>query len=68
MTTHKKFECTSYGTKSETFAKLKLWKDEVENHIGRKIKCLQLDNGTEYAVSRFSKLCEEHGIKRHFAV
>ena len=26
------------------------------------------DNGTEYTDSRFSKLCEEHRIKRHFTI
>ena len=54
--------------KSETFAKFKLWKTEVENQIGRKIKCLRSDNGIEYTYSRFTYLCKEHGIKRHFTV
>jgi hypothetical protein len=34
--------------KSATFAKFKLWKVEVENHTGKKAKCLRTDNGTEY--------------------
>uniref|UniRef100_A0A2N9I9J1 Integrase catalytic domain-containing protein n=1 Tax=Fagus sylvatica TaxID=28930 RepID=A0A2N9I9J1_FAGSY len=34
--------------KSEAFAKFKIWKAEVENQTGRKIKCLRTDNGTEY--------------------
>ena len=54
--------------KSKTFAKFKLWKTEVENHTGRKVKCLKLDNGTEYTDSMFTELCEQHGIKRHFTV
>ena len=54
--------------KLETFAKFKLWKTEVENHTGRKVKCLRLDNGTEYTDSMFTELCEQHGIKRHFTV
>ena len=54
--------------KSETFAKFKLWKAEVENQTERKIKCLRSDNGTEYTDSRFMELCEQHGIKRHFTI
>ena len=44
--------------KLDTFAKFKLWKVEVENLTGRKIKCLRSDNGTEYTNSKFMKLCE----------
>ncbi|WCJ18000.1 Transposon Ty1-LR1 Gag-Pol polyprotein [Euphorbia peplus] len=54
--------------KSEVFAKFKLWKAEVENQTGRKIKYLRTDNGTEYTDSQFIKLCEENGIQRHFTV
>ena len=54
--------------KLETFSKFKFWKTEVENQTGRNIKCLKSDNGTEYMDSRFTKLCKEHGIKRHFIV
>ena len=54
--------------KSEKFDKFKSWKTEVENQIGRKIKCLRSDNGTEYTNSRFMELCKEHGIKRNFTV
>ncbi|KAE8692022.1 hypothetical protein F3Y22_tig00110863pilonHSYRG00024 [Hibiscus syriacus] len=54
--------------KSEVFEKFKLWKGEVENQTGRKIKCLRSDNGTEYTDSQFLHFCKEHGIKRHFTV
>ncbi|KAL0459208.1 UNVERIFIED_CONTAM: Retrovirus-related Pol polyprotein from transposon TNT 1-94 [Sesamum latifolium] len=54
--------------KSEVLAKFKLWKVEVENQTGRKIKYLRSDNGTEYTDSQFQKFCEEHGIQRHFPV
>ena len=54
--------------KSEPFAKFKLWKAEVENQIERKIKCLRSNNGIEYTNSRFMKLYEQHGIKRHCTV
>jgi hypothetical protein len=45
--------------KSEVFSKFKLWKAEVENQTGRKIKYLRSDNGTEYTDSQFQKFCEE---------
>uniref|UniRef100_A0A2N9FEH3 CCHC-type domain-containing protein n=1 Tax=Fagus sylvatica TaxID=28930 RepID=A0A2N9FEH3_FAGSY len=54
--------------KSEVFAKFKIWKAKVENQTERKIKCLRIDNGTEYRDGDFLKFCEEHGIKRHFTV
>ena len=53
---------------SDTFAKFKLWKTEVENQTMRKIKCLRSDNGTEYTDSKFTELCEQYGIKRHFTL
>jgi transposase InsO family protein len=49
--------------KSETFAKFKLWKAEVENQIGKKVKCLRTDNGTEYTNDEFRDFCEQHGTK-----
>ncbi|KAE8731263.1 hypothetical protein F3Y22_tig00002840pilonHSYRG00865 [Hibiscus syriacus] len=54
--------------KSEVFEKFKLWKAEVENQTGRKIKCLRSENGTEYIDSQFLQFCKEHGIQRHFIV
>jgi hypothetical protein len=54
--------------KSEAFAKFKIWKAEVENQTGRKIKCLRTNNGTEYRDGDFLKFCKEHGIKRHFTI
>jgi transposase InsO family protein len=54
--------------KSETFAKFKLWKAEVKNQTGKKVKCLRTDNGTEYINDEFKDFCEQHGIKRHFTV
>jgi hypothetical protein len=54
--------------KFEAFAKFKIWKGEVENLTGRKIKCLRTDNDIEYKDGDFLKFCEEYGIKRHFTV
>ena len=36
--------------------------------MGRKVKCLRTDNGTEYTNKEFLRYCEEHGIRRHFTV
>ena len=36
----------------------------VENMIGKKIKILRTDNGTEYETNEFRKFCKEVGIKR----
>ena len=54
--------------KSETIDRFKLWKTEVGNQTGMKIKYVRSYNGIEYTDSRFTELCEEHGIKRHFTV
>jgi transposase InsO family protein len=54
--------------KSEMFAKFKLWKAEVENQTGKKVKCLKTDNDTEYTNNEFRDFCEQQGIKRHFTV
>ncbi|CAA7057310.1 unnamed protein product [Microthlaspi erraticum] len=51
--------------KSEVFEKFKIWKAEVENQIGRKVKYLRSDNDTKYTDGKFVKFCEEHGIQRH---
>ena len=54
--------------KSEMFAKFKLWKAEMENQTGKKVKYLRTDNGTEYTNDELRDFCEQDGIKRHFIV
>jgi hypothetical protein len=54
--------------KFDAFATFKKWKAEEENQTGRKLKCLRIDNGTEYKDGEFLKFCEEHGIKRYFTI
>ncbi|RVW84629.1 hypothetical protein CK203_044653 [Vitis vinifera] len=68
MGEHRVMELHNRNLLKDTFSKFKLWKAEVENQIGRKIKCLKLDNGIEYTDSKFTELCEQHGIKRHFTI
>jgi transposase InsO family protein len=36
----------------------------VENEIGKKLKCLILDNGGEYYRKDFDDYCSYHGIRR----
>jgi len=43
--------------KYEAIDKFRLWKAEVENQTGSKIKYLRTDNGTEYTDSQFMKYC-----------
>ena len=42
--------------KYDVFETFKKWKALVENEIGKKLKCLRLDNGGEY----YSKDFEEY--------
>lgn len=54
--------------KFEVSSKFKLWKVEVENQAGRKIKYLWSNNGIEYTYKKFIHFCEENGIQRKFYV
>ena len=38
----------------------------VENHYGKKVKCLRSNNGGEYVSKDFEHFCESKGIKREF--
>lgn len=53
--------------KFEVFSKFKLWKVEVENQKGRKIKYLRSDNEIKHIDTKFTKISEENGIHRHFS-
>ena len=55
-------------SKDEVFETFLVWKKMVENQIGRKIKVLRSDNGTEYRNDQFSYFCKKEGISQHFTV
>ena len=50
--------------KSDVFDAFKKWKALVDNEIGKKLKCLRLDNGGEYCNNEFDKYCSYHDILR----
>uniref|UniRef100_A0A1J3ITH4 Retrovirus-related Pol polyprotein from transposon TNT 1-94 n=1 Tax=Noccaea caerulescens TaxID=107243 RepID=A0A1J3ITH4_NOCCA len=52
-------------TKDEAFNKFKEWKEAVESHTEKRIKCLRKDNGLEFCNTLFDDLCRRSGIKRH---
>ena len=45
-----------------------VWKNMIENQMGRKIKVLRSDNGGEYRSDPLKKACQESGIVRHWTV
>jgi len=54
--------------KNEVLKIFKEYKALVERQTGRKIKCLQSDNGTEYCNTEFDNYLRECGIKRRLTV
>ena len=55
-------------TKDEVFKRFQEFKALVENHTGRKIKVLRLDNGGEYTSNEFVDFCAREGIKKELNV
>nr|GEU72512.1 Pol polyprotein [Tanacetum cinerariifolium] len=51
--------------KDEAIDKFVLYKTEVENQLGKKIKVVRSDRGGEY-VSQFTELYAKHGIRHEF--
>nr|GEU80219.1 Pol polyprotein [Tanacetum cinerariifolium] len=64
-------DCTKYcyvyllKSKDEAIDKFVLYKTEVENQLGKKIKVVRSDRGCEY-MSPFTELCAKHGIRHEF--
>ncbi|RDX58151.1 hypothetical protein CR513_62554, partial [Mucuna pruriens] len=54
--------------KFEVFTKFKLWKVEMENQTGRKIKYLRSGNCIEYTDLQFQKFSKEYDIHRYFSI
>ncbi|GJV82223.1 pol polyprotein [Tanacetum coccineum] len=52
-------------SKDEAIYKFILYKNEVENQLGKKIKVVRSDRGGEY-VSPFAELCAQHGTRHEF--
>ena len=54
----------AFRKKYDVFNTFKKWKDLVENEIGKKLKCLRLNNGDEYCSNFFEDYCYINGIRR----
>ncbi|KAK8936753.1 hypothetical protein KSP39_PZI011993 [Platanthera zijinensis] len=54
--------------KSEVFEKFRIWKTQVENQTGKRVKYLRSDNGGEYTSLEFQGYCDQEGITRHFTI
>ena len=48
--------------KSESFEKFKLFKNEVQNQLGKNIKTLRSDRGGEYLIQNFNDHLKDCGI------
>ncbi|GJR35673.1 retrovirus-related pol polyprotein from transposon TNT 1-94 [Tanacetum coccineum] len=62
---HLLYVAEDYGGKDEAIDKFVLYKTEVENQLGKKIKVVRSDRGGEY-VAPFAELCAKHGIRHEF--
>ncbi|GJY01852.1 pol polyprotein [Tanacetum coccineum] len=54
-----------HKSKDEAIDKFVLYKNEVENQLGKKIKVVRSDRGGKY-VSPFADVCAQHGIRHEF--
>lgn len=54
--------------KNEVLCAFRQFKALVENQVGRKIKCLQSDNGKEYINQEFDDFLKENGVQRRLTV
>ncbi|GJW64117.1 ribonuclease H-like domain-containing protein [Tanacetum coccineum] len=56
------------ATKDETSGILKRFITAIENLVGKKVKIIRCDNGTEFKNRVMSEFCKQKGIKREFNV
>jgi transposase InsO family protein len=54
--------------KSEAASAFFKYKAMVENQLGKRIKCLRSDNGTEYLCNELESYLKKHGIKHEMTV
>ena len=55
------------NNKDEVFSKFKEFKALIKNHIEKKIKTFQSNNGKEFTSNEFKYLRKESGIKRELS-
>ena len=53
-------------TKDRVFSIFSEWLAMVENHTGRKLKCLRTYNGGEFKSKEFVKFCRDRDIRREY--
>lgn len=58
---------TFFKEKSKTFNKFKIFKALVEKETDKNLKCLRSERGGEFTSDKFTRYCEEHGIKRYMS-
>ncbi|GJW52839.1 putative ribonuclease H-like domain-containing protein [Tanacetum coccineum] len=56
------------ATKDETSGILKRFITAIENLVGKKVKIIRCDNGTEFKNRVMSEFCKQKGIKREFSI
>nr|GEW93391.1 hypothetical protein [Tanacetum cinerariifolium] len=56
------------ATKDDTSRILKSFITEIENLVGKKVKIIRCDNGTEFKNRVMNEFCKEKGIKREYNV
>ncbi|XXG82894.1 hypothetical protein AAC387_Pa10g0771 [Persea americana] len=59
------FEATN---EDEALNMFKIFRKQVENQTGRRVKVLRSDQGGEFTSDEFEEYCQEHGIRRRFSI
>jgi len=50
--------------KSKALEKFETFKNQVENQVGRRIKCLRSEKGGEFISNDFNEFCHKYSIRR----